>query len=112
MSSEQKKYAKPEGFKGRGKGNTNYKKYKWGVVVFDKETNTMKSGKYSTIKDINEGMQLNLTGDVVWRLITGERVDKTQRNKTNSFLNRYGHIKIEKINEEKKLQDRKKIEKI
>lgn len=109
MSAEQKKYAKPEGFRGRGKGNTNYKKYKWEVVVFDKETNTMKSGKYSTLKDLNEGLGLSLTGDVVWRLITGERVDTTQRNKTNSFLSRYGHIKLTKINEEKIINEKKNI---
>jgi len=51
MSAEVKRYAKPEGFKGRGKGNTNYKKNKWDITLFDKETNTMKSGKYSTIRE-------------------------------------------------------------
>lgn len=93
------KYAKPEGFKGRGKGAANYKKYKWDIVFFDKETNEMKSGKFLTIKHINDEFNLTLTNDIVWRLLTGNRVDTTKRNKENSFLNRFGHIKITKINE-------------
>jgi len=101
MTEVIKKYAKPEGFKGRGKGISNYKKNKWEVVIFDRETSTWRSGKYSTIKDLNEGMGLKLTCDIVWRLTTGERVDTTQRNKTNSFLSRYGHIKLTKISEDK-----------
>jgi hypothetical protein len=102
MSGEEqtlKKYAKPEGFKGRGKGTTNYKKYKWSIIIFDKETNEMKQGKYSTIKEINESLGLTLSNDLVWRLTTGNRVDTSKRNKDNSFLSRYGHIKLEKINE-------------
>ena len=101
MSAEVKKYAKPEGFQGRGRGNGNYKKYKWSITMFDKETNTLKKGKFSTIKDMNEGMSLALTGDIVWRLTTGNRVDTSQRNKDNSFLSRYGNISIEKIDEKK-----------
>jgi len=101
MEETIKKYAKPEGFKGRGKGNTNYKKNKWSVIIFDKDTNSFREGKYSTIKDINEGLGLKLTGDIVWRLLTGNKVDTSQRNKSNSFLSRYGHIKIQKINEDK-----------
>ena len=103
MSAEVKKYAKPEGFQGRGRGNGNYKKYKWSITMFDKETNTFKKGKFSTIKDMNEGMSLALTGDIVWRLTTGNRVDTSQRNKDNSFLSRYGNISIEKIDEKKKI---------
>jgi len=94
-----KKYAKPEGFKGRGKGTTNYKKYKWCIVIFDKETQEIKTGKFSTIKELNEKLGLNLSNDLVWRMTTGNRVDTTKRNKENSFLSRYGHIKLEKIDE-------------
>lgn len=102
MSSvEIKKYAKPEGFKGRGEGNGNYKKFKWSITLFDKESNSFKEGKYTTIKDMNEGMGLKLTGDIVWRLTTGKRVDTTKRNKDNSFISRYGHIKLVKIAEDK-----------
>ena len=97
-----KRYAKPEGFKGRGKGTTNYKKNKWSIIMFDKETNEMKQGKYSTIKELNEDFNLNLSNDIVWRLTTGNRVDTAKRNKDNSFLSRYGHIKLEKIDELKK----------
>ncbi len=93
------RYAKPEGFKGRGKGTSNYKKYKWDIVLFDKETNEMKQGKYSTIKQLNNDLNLNLTNDTVWRLTTGNRVDTSKRNKDNSFLSRYGHIKLTKIDE-------------
>jgi hypothetical protein len=96
---EQKKYYKPEGFQGRGKGSTNWKKLKWEVIMFDKETNTFKGGKYSSVKQLNEELGLNLSGDTVWRLITHSRVDESKRNKENSFLGRYGHIKINKIDE-------------
>ncbi len=99
---DKKKYAKPEGFKGRGQGNGNYKKYKWDITMFDKDTNTFKEGKYTTIKELNEGMDLKLTSDLVWRLTTGKRVDTTKRNKENSFISRYGHIKLQKISEDKK----------
>ena len=99
MSSEPKKYQKPEGFKGRGEGNGNWKKYKWSVIVFDKETNGFKTGKFSSLNEINEKMGLNLTLDISWRLRTLRRVDTEKRNKENSFLARYGHIKLEKIDE-------------
>ena len=99
MSNEVKKYQKPEGFTGRGKGNDNWKKYKWNVVFFDKESNTMKSGKFSTIKELNEKMGLSLTVDTCWRLRNLKRVDTTKRNGEHSFLSKYGHIKLEKIDE-------------
>jgi hypothetical protein len=99
MSGETKKYKKPEGFRGRGEGNTNWKKYKWSVIVFDKETNQFKTGKYTTLDEINRELGLNLTIDISWRLRTLKKVDTTQRNKENSFLAKYGHIKLEKIDE-------------
>ncbi len=70
-----------------------------GNRVLDKDTNEMKQGKFSTIKQLNEEMGLTLTNDLVWRLTTGNRVDTNKRNKDNSFLSRYGHIKLTKINE-------------
>jgi len=94
-----KRYAKPEGFCGRGKGNCNYKKYKWDIVFFDKEQGTIKGGKYSTIKELNADLGLNLNTDLVWRLTTGHRVDTKKRNGENSFLSRWGHIKLTKIDE-------------
>ena len=88
------KYAKPEGFQGRGKGSTNWRKYKWAVEFADGRT-----GKYVSIQDINEKEGLSLTGDIVWRLRTGNRVDTSRKNKGNSFLSRYGHLSITKIDE-------------
>jgi len=99
MTDEPKKYMKPDGFKGRGLGSTNWKKYKWSVIVFDKETNSIKTGKFSSLNEINEKMSLNLTLDTSWRLRTLKNVDTQKRNKENSFLSRYGHIKLEKIDE-------------
>ena len=87
--------------RGRGLGTTNYKKNKWEIVFFNKETNELKQGKFSTIKQLNEETGLSLTNDIVWRMTTGNRVDATKRNKDNSFLNRYAHIKLTKIDEPK-----------
>jgi hypothetical protein len=95
---EKIKYSKPAGFVGRGKGATNYKVYKWEIIYYDKENNEMKSGRYVSINDMNEKLGLNLTNDIVWRLTTLKKVDLKKRNKENSFLARYGHIKITKIN--------------
>ncbi len=99
IESKPKRYAKPEGFYGRGKGNCNYKKLKWEIVFYDKEEGKIKEGKYSTIKRLNADLGLNLNTDLVWRLTTGNRVDTTQRNKDNSFLSRWGHINLKKIDE-------------
>jgi hypothetical protein len=99
MDAQPKKYQKPEGFKGRGEGNGNWKKYKWSVIVFDKDTNEFRTGKFVSLKELNEKMKLDLTVDTSWRLRTLKRVDTQKRNKDNSFLSRYGHIKLEKIDE-------------
>jgi hypothetical protein len=99
MIAVKQKWAKPEGFKGRTIGTTTYKKYKWSVVMYDKETEQLKSGKFSTVKELNEEWGLKLSGDHIWRLMTHSRVDENKRNGPNSFLARYGHIKIEKIDE-------------
>ena len=99
MDAQPKKYQKPEGFKGRGEGNGNWTKYKWSVIVFDKDTNEFRTGKFVSLKELNEKMKLDLTVDTSWRLRTLKRVDTQKRNKDNSFLARYGHIKLEKIDE-------------
>ena len=87
------------GIGGRAKGSENYKKNKWEIVFFDKDTNEIRQGKFTTIKKLNEEFNLNLSNDMVWRLVTGNRVDKDKKNKDNSFLSRYGHIKLTKISE-------------
>jgi hypothetical protein len=96
-NSERIKYFKPENFGGRLAGHKNYKNYKWDIVYFDKENNEMKSGKFCTINDLNEKLGLNLTTCIVNRLITMKKVDTSKRNKENSFLSRFGHIKLSKI---------------
>jgi hypothetical protein len=90
---------------GRPKGVSNQSYYKWSVVMFDKETNKFKEGKYISVKDINESLGLNLNSDYVRRIMTHYRADPNMRNKENSFLARYGHIKINKIYE--KIENKK-----
>ena len=94
MESSSMKYAKPDGFYGRGTGNKNWRKYKWLVYLHGVE-----AGKFVSIEDINKQLKLDLSCDKVWRLCTGKRVDHSATNKPKSFVSRYGHIKIEKIDE-------------
>lgn len=86
---------------GRPKGTPNNKTYKWKVVIFDNETKSFKEGKYHSVNHINQELNLNkpLNADYVRRIMTKYRADTKMRNKENSFLARYGHIQIEKINE-------------
>ena len=91
-----KRYAKPEGFKGRG-NSTNYKKDKWECVLYDKESGTIKQGKYPTKQKLIEGMNLDLTPDIIYRIYSGNKVDTGKTKKESSFLSKYGHIKISKI---------------
>ena len=94
-----KKYAKPEGWIGKKSGDTSWKKLKWSVIMYDKSSGEMKSGKFSSIKELNEAFKLELNNDIVYRLRTLKRVDTSKKHKDNSFLGRYGHIKIDKIDE-------------
>jgi len=82
---------------GRPKGVGNVKTYKWDVIVFDKDTNTFKREKCITIADINEKFGLKLNTDYVKRISTKYRADMSMKNKSNSFLARWGHIQITKI---------------
>ena len=84
---------------GRKKGSPNRSYYKWDVVIFDKTTNTFKEGKFCSITELNKEWDLKLNSDYVKRIMTKYRADLLQRNKENSFIARYGHIKIEKIHE-------------
>tara|TARA_R110001599_G_scaffold333105_1_gene548932 strand:+ start:163 stop:510 length:348 start_codon:yes stop_codon:yes gene_type:complete len=90
------KYSKPEGFMGRGFGATNWRKFKWSVELYGEHV-----GKFVSIKDMNDQLGLDLNCDKVWRINTGKRVDMDAKKKKSSFISRYGHIKIEKINEYK-----------
>lgn len=84
---------------GRKQGGKNDKTYKWEVCMFDKDINAFKEGKFCTIKQLNAEFHLSLNSDYVKRIMTNYRTDLKQRNKENSFLQRWGHIKIRKINE-------------
>lgn len=84
---------------GRPKGVGNVKTYKWDVTIFDKETNTFKKGKCTTIADINEKFGLKLNSDYVKRISTKYRADMDMKMKKNSFLARWGNISIKKIYE-------------
>lgn len=90
------RYAKPEGFQGRGKGHRNYKKLRWQVQMY--EDGEFKNGKFSSIGELNEKWNLNLTSCIVQRLMTHKRVDEN-KSRINSFLKHYQHIQIQKIDE-------------
>ena len=92
---------------GRPKNGTNFKTLKWNVCMYDKETQQLKQAKFSSITELNNVWGLKLNSDYVKRIMTHYRADENMRNKENSFLARWGHIKIEKINE---LREQKKIE--
>ena len=88
------KYSKPEGFPGRGKGNKNWRRFKWHVKLHGED-----AGKFVSIEHMNNTLDLGLTNDRVWRIMTGKRVDHSATNKPKSFVSRYGHVQIEKIDE-------------
>ena len=84
---------------GRPSGSVNHTIYRWKVTIFNTETKTFQEGKYFSIPDINKKLNLNLNSDYVRRIMTHYRADPNMRYGKNSFLARYGHIKIEKIKE-------------
>lgn len=86
-------------YKGKIPGSINCKNLKWKITIFDKEKNEFKEGKFTTISKLNEEMGLSLNGDFVKRIMYKYRTDTTMRNGENSFLAKYGHIKLEKIRE-------------
>jgi hypothetical protein len=73
------------------------KKPKWRVYCYDQEQKRIRTGDFASIGQINREWDMNLTYDIVRRIRTGFRVDEKMRNKENSFLSRWGHIKIEKV---------------
>ena len=84
---------------GRPKGCVTYKKYKWHVNLYDKDTRTFREGKFCSIPHINKEMDLKLTSDIVMRIRTHYRTDTTMKNGEHSFLAKFGHIQLTKINE-------------
>ena len=85
---------------GRKKGSKNYKTYKYYVTIYNKETNQLQSGKYFCLKHINEELNLSLSGEMLHRMHTHYRIDPHMKKGQNSFLAKYGHIKVERIREE------------
>jgi len=77
----------------------NSKFYLWKVTMYDDNTKQIIENKYRGIPEINKELNLNLDYCRVRQLMTGYRVDKDMKRKENSFLARYGHIKLEKIKE-------------
>lgn len=93
---EVKRYAKPEGFKGRG-NSKNYKNMKWECILYDKDSGTIKQGKFPTKEKLIEGMELDISPDIIYRIYSGNKVDTNKTKKDSSFLSKYGHIKIVKL---------------
>ena len=79
--------------RGRPKGSAN-KKMRWKVIFYNKETNKIEERQYTTVKEMKE-LGIN-NGDMCKRIMTGFRADKSERNKENSFYQRWGHIQIYK----------------
>lgn len=67
--------------------------------MFDKDTGEFKQGKYSSINEMNNDLGTNISNDLAWRIITKNKVDTSKKFKDNSFLSKYQHIKLEKIDE-------------
>lgn len=86
-------------YKTKPKGVENRKYYMWDLILFDKESGMLSQHKFSTIKELNETTGLNLTNDLAYRLHSKYRTDLNARNGENSFLKKYGHIKLQKIKE-------------
>jgi len=84
---------------GRKPGGKNTKAYKWRVSVYDKESNSMKTGRYFCLDDMKKDLDVNWTNDIIRRLHSRTGVDETKKLGDNAFLNKYGHIHLEKINE-------------
>ena len=95
--------------KGRSKGSGTYKVYKWKVVMYDKDTHMLKEGKFCSIAHMNKELGLKLNGDLTHRIQTKYRADLTMRNKENSFLKRWGHIHLTKIDEPVPYEARKTL---
>lgn len=90
MSIEVKQRTRPK------KYNSNITTPRWEIFYFDRYDNVMKTDMFPTIKKLNEKLGLNLTADIIRRINTGFRVDKSMTQK-NAFLKKWGHIKIKKL---------------
>lgn len=85
---------------GRTVGATTWKKYRWELVMFNNETKQFTTGKFCSVRHLNESLGTNFSPEFVNRLHTMNKVDTTRKMKDNSFLNKWGHIRITKIDED------------
>tara|TARA_R100001443_G_scaffold79972_1_gene87056 strand:- start:5259 stop:5624 length:366 start_codon:yes stop_codon:yes gene_type:complete len=95
---EPKKFDKRSITSGRKQGNRNYNTYKWLISIHNTEGN-IRTGKFVSIKQANEKLGLRLNSDYVRRIVKRYRVDEDAKMKDSSFIARWGHIQILKINE-------------
>ena len=84
--------------KGRPTGATTFRKYKWEITMFDASKNQMITGRYTTREHANHELGLSLSLQTFWRL-RHYNPDETRRLKDNSFLMKFGHIKVKQIDE-------------
>lgn len=73
------------------------KNYRWHIIIYYKELNKFKDYKYTTIKEMNDDLGLNLSADLAWRLSSGKKYKDSTGSR--SMNEKYGHIKLTKINE-------------
>jgi hypothetical protein len=79
---------------GRPKGAPN-KNMRWKVIFYNKESNKLEERQYTSVREMKE-LGIN-NGDMCRRIMTGYRADIKERNKENSFYQRWGHIQIYKL---------------
>lgn len=73
--------------------------YKWKVAIYDQETGEVKVGKFCSIPHMNKEWNMRLSTEQAHRIHSHYRTDESMKFGKNSFLARWGHIKIEKIAE-------------
>jgi len=85
--------------KGRTPGATQWKKYRWDVTIYDINTKQFLQGKFCSVRHMNEVLKMDLSSELVNR-ISAKKYDQDRKMKTNSHVDKYGHIQIKKIDEQ------------
>lgn len=101
LESNEEPLAKPKDPRGRKKGTFVCSHNRWKITFFDKKTNQIITGKFTSINAINQAYGMKLNGDYVMRIMTHYRVSENNNRlqNENSFMAKWGHIQIEKIHE-------------
>jgi len=89
---------------GRPKGVPNFKNYHWKLIMF--RDGQFVEGKFSTIREMNAKLETNWNCDFVNRLWSRKGVDTDMKLGGDAFLNKYAHIKLEKIDEPRPIESR------